>query len=521
MTGYSKNEVIGRSPRFLQGPKTSREERRRIRNALQSRAAVCAELINYRKDGTEYWLEATIAPVLNQHGDTTHFVSVQRDVTQRKASINEIERLAFYDQLTGLPNRRLLLDRLQHQLEHMRRKECYSALMMIDLDDFKLLNDTLGHDMGDLLLQQVACRLEGVVKRSNTVARLGGDEFVIVLEDLDEQESKAAAAAETIAEKILAVFKHSFYLENAEHYCTPSIGITLFHEGTDDPTTLFKRADVAMYQAKAAGRNTARFFDPQTQAEVNARIKLEHDLRLALVKEEFELHYQPQADMQGRIIGAEALVRWADPQRGLITPAEFIPLAEETGFISQLGQWILSHACKRLQRWTDDPLTRHLSLSVNISAIQFRHPDFVSTVIQIIQATGIDPTKLKLEVTESMLIERLDEAIVKMNTLKERGVQFALDDFGTGYSSLSYLRQLPLDQIKIDQTFVAGVLANEHDAAITSTIISLGRILGLEVVAEGVETEGQRDFLTASGCHGYQGFLFSKPVTPSHFPVSA
>lgn len=517
LTGYRKEEVLGRSPRFMQGTKTNREQRDRIRQALASRASVAVELISYRKDGSEFWLEAMISPVINQSGKVTHFVAVLRDITQRKATEGEIERLAFYDQLTGLPNRRLLMDRLQHELEHVRRTGIYGALMIIDLDHFKTLNDTLGHDMGDLLLQQVARRLEGVVRRSNTVARLGGDEFVVMLENLGKEQMKAVSYAETVAEKILLVFGHNFHLAGAEYRCTPSIGITLFHAHLTDATILFKRADIAMYQAKTLGRNRARFFDPQMQADVDARNKLEHDLRTALARQEFELYYQPQANMEGRVIGAEALLRWNRPRHGIVEPDFFLPLAEETGFIAQLGQWVLLHACRRLQSWSEDPRTAHLSLSVNISPVQFRHPDFVSQVMQIIENTGASPHKLKLEVTESALIERLEDTVLKMKHLKERGIHFSLDDFGTGYSSLSHLRSLPIDQMKIDQTFVAGIENNEHQAAITGTIITLGKILGLDVIAEGVETARQRDALAARGCQTYQGYLFSAPVSSSQF----
>lgn len=518
LTGYDRTEVVGRSPRFLQGPKTSRQQLAYIRSALGSRAAVSSELINYRKDGSEFWLELNISPVVGEGSKVTHFVSVQRDITQRKVAECEIERLAFYDQLTGLPNRRLLLDRLQHDLENVRRTGAYGALMFIDLDQFKKLNDTCGHQTGDLLLQQVARRLEGVVRRSNTVARLGGDEFVVMLEDLGRDEAKAVSCTELVAEKILSVFTHNFDLAGSEYHCTPSVGVTLFHAELTDPTQLFKRADLAMYQAKAAGRNAVRFFDPETQAMVDARMRLEQDLHSALENQEFELYYQPQADTQGRIFGAEALLRWSSPERGIVRPSAFLPLAEETGFITQLGQWVLVRACEQLYGWSTDPRTADLSLSVNISALQFRHPDFVMNVLRAIRSTGANPERLKLEVTESVFIERVDDAIQKMRTLRDCGIQFALDDFGTGYSSLSYLRQLPLNQLKIDQSFIAEIDTNNHDAAIAGTIVGLARVLGLDVIAEGVETQNQLDILAANGCHRYQGFFFSRPVRHSNFP---
>ena len=516
-TGYSSDEVLGRSPRMLQGPKTQREELHRIRVALERKMPVAAEIINYTKSGKEFWTEINIVPVADATGNTTHFAAIQRDVTQRKAAEREIERLAFYDPLTRLPNRRLLMDRLRHALDVAARNGHMGALLFIDLDNFKSLNDTLGHDSGDLLLKQIARRLEACVRKSNTVARLGGDEFVIMLEDLSENQWEAAAQAELVAEKALGSFHEPFRLGDNDYHSSPSIGVALFDSERSDVDELLKRADLAMYQAKASGRNTIRFFDPQMQAAVNARVALERDLRRSLQQQDFVLHYQPQTDGHGKVTGAEALIRWMHPQRGMIYPGTFIALAEETGLITRLGQWVLETACAQLVAWSTQPAGETLNVAVNVSARQFRHPDFVKQALAVIDSSGANPHNLKLELTESVLLENLDDTIAKMSTLKSHGIGFSLDDFGTGYSSLAYLKRLPLDQLKIDQSFVKDVLHDANDAAIARTIVALGQTLGLDVIAEGVETEGQRSFLAENGCHFYQGNLFSRPLPAEQF----
>lgn len=448
-------------------------------------------------------------------------VGAIQDITERKAAAGEIEHLAFYDPLTGLPNRRLLLDRLKQALASSTRSQRYGALLFIDLDNFKVLNDTLGHHIGDLLLQQVARRLVTCVREGDTVARLGGDEFVLMLEDLSENPQEAATQTETVGEKILATLNQPYQLDGHQCHSTPSIGITLFadHQGTVDE--LMKRADLAMYQAKAAGRNTLRFFDPVMQAEVTTRAALEADLREALLQGQFLLYYQAQVDGEGRLTGAEALLRWQHPQLGLVSPLEFIPLAEETGLILPLGLWVMQTACAQLAAWATRPEMAHLTIAVNVSARQLHHADFVAQVLGVLAHSGAQPHRLKLELTESLLVKDVEGVIAKMTALKAHGVGFSLDDFGTGYSSLSYLKRLPLEQLKIDQGFVRNILTDSNDAAIAKMVVALAESLGLAVIAEGVELKAQSDYLALQGCHAYQGYLYGRPLPMLEFEESA
>jgi diguanylate cyclase (GGDEF)-like protein len=437
----------------------------------------------------------------------------------RKSAENEIQSLAFYDPLTHLPNRRLLLDRLRQALASSTRSGREGALLFIDLDNFKTLNDTLGHDIGDLLLQQVADRLTSSVREGDTVARLGGDEFVVMLEDLSEQDLEAAAQTEVIGEKILATLNQLYQLGTHDHHSTPSIGITLFNDHQRDIEELLKQADIAMYQAKKSGRNAMRFFDPQMQETINARAVLENELHIALENHQFKLYYQIQVDAFQRPMGAEALIRWVHPERGLVPPAQFIPLAEETGLILPIGQWVLETACAQIKAWQQDELTRDFILAVNVSAKQFRQANFVAQVQAIVYRYAINPKLLKLELTESLLLENIEDTIANMIELKEIGVQFSLDDFGTGYSSLQYLKRLPLDQLKIDQSFIRDLASDSSDRAIVRTIIAMARGLNLDVIAEGVEMEDQRHSLLDKGCTHFQGYLFSRPITIEQFEV--
>ena len=387
----------------------------------------------------------------------------------------------------------------------------------MDMDNFKILNDTQGHDIGDMLLIEVARRLRVSVRETDTVARLGGDEFVVILQGLGSSELLAANQAEDIAEKIVATLSETYFLGKHEHHSSVSIGVGLFHGRGTTVDELLKRADTAMYQAKSAGRNAVRFFETDMQRAVESRAMMEKALRQALAKNELQLYYQMQVDREQRIVGAEALLRWINEERGFVSPAQFIPLAEESGLILPIGLWVLETACRQLSLWQGHPSTRHLQLAVNVSARQFRQTNFVAQVGEILQKHGIDPTRLKLELTESIVLNDVEETVQRMLALKQFGVQFSMDDFGTGYSSLSYLKQLPLNQIKIDQSFVRDIVIDKSDAIIVKTIIDMSLNFNLEVIAEGVETEEQLEILRQNGCQAFQGYLFSKAVPLTEF----
>jgi diguanylate cyclase (GGDEF)-like protein/PAS domain S-box-containing protein len=470
------------------------------------------EMQRVRADGDLIWVSISGAPIFNSRGVFSGYRGTGREISARKQAEADIERLAFFDALTGLPNRRLLIDRLTQAVAASARHASYGALLFIDLDNFKVLNDTRGHHMGDELLKQVASRLTECVRVVDTVARLGGDEFVVMLEELGDSEMESGAQAEAVGKKVLAALNRHFDLAGQAHHSSPSIGVTLFFDRQQSVDELLQRADLAMYQSKAAGRNTLRFFDPVMQAAASARAALEIDLRHGLEHQEFLLYYQPVVDPDGKMTGVEALLRWAHPARGMVSPTEFIPVAEQAGLILPLGQWVLAQACAQLVAWNGSATTRRLTMAVNVSARQFRHPEFTSQLLELLRLSGANPYRLKLELTESMLLSDFDDVIVKMGELRSIGVNFALDDFGTGYSSLSYLKRLPLDQLKIDQSFVRDVLTDPNDAAIARTILSLARSLDLGVVAEGVETAGQRDFLLQCGCKAFQGYFFGRPV---------
>ncbi|HIJ61875.1 MAG TPA: EAL domain-containing protein [Rhodospirillaceae bacterium] len=516
MTGFSAAEVVGQTPRLFKSGRHDAAFYAGMWNALGQTGAWQGEIWDRRKNGEVYPKWLSIKAVTGADGRVSHYVAIHTDITERKAAEEQIKNLAFYDPLTQLPNRRLFMDRLHQALSASIRNGREGALLFLDLDKFKLLNDTLGHDKGDLLLQQVAVRLTTCIREIDTVARLGGDEFIVLLGDLSENSEEAAAQAKLVGEKILAAVSRPYLLAGHDCRSTPSVGITLFGDKRDSIDDLLKQADIAMYQAKAAGRSTLRFFDPDLQATVQAHSAMIEDLRLGLKFGQFSLYYQPQVE-NGRIIGAEALIRWQHPERGLVAPADFIPLAEETGLILPLGQWVLESACARIFAWADRPGMADLTVAVNVSAHQLRQHNFVEEVLSAVDRTNADPHKLKLELTESMLIDNIEDVITKMNALKSYGIRFSLDDFGTGYSSLSYLKRLPLGQLKIDRSFVTDVLNDANDAAIAQTIVALGQTLGLKVIAEGVETEAQRDFLAEHGCNAYQGYLFSRPVPVEEF----
>ena len=458
---------------------------------------------------------------LAQMGGENVVLFMVQDITIRKQSEEEIHRLAFYDSLTLLPNRRLLHERLLQSMSISTRSGKYGALMFLDMDNFKAINDTQGHDIGDLLLKEVASRLTRNVREGDTVARLGGDEFVVALESLSGNPHEAAAQSEIIAEKIRSELSQPYQIGGIEHHSSPSIGVSLFCGHQNSLDEVLKQADLAMYQAKAGGRNMVCFFDPAMQAEMENRAKLEKDLRASLRLEQLHLYYQMQVDDSGLIIGAEALIRWQHPQRGMISPAQFIPLAEEIGMIIPIGDWVIEQACTQLKIWEMDPVMCKIKVSVNVSPRQLSQPYFVEQVKDAIEKIGIRASSLKLELTESFILNDMEDAIEKMQELRRIGINFAMDDFGTGYSSLSYLKRLPLEQLKIDQSFVRDIANDKNSNVMVRTIINIASNFGLTVVAEGVETDEQLAFLRQYGCHTFQGYLFGKPVPVTEFELLA
>lgn len=520
VTGYLPEEVIGRQSSMFRSGRQDDAFYVAMWEHINREGIWQGEIWNKRKNGEIYPGYLSISAIKNERGEVTNYVSTLNDITERKAAAEEIENLAFYDPLTSLPNRRLLIDRLNQAIAVSKRSGKGGALLFLDLDHFKTLNDTLGHDLGDILLQEVSKRLTKCVREGDTVARLGGDEFVVMLEDLSAHSIEAAMQVEHIGHKILDALNRPYQLDTHEYHSTPSIGIALFSDHGETQEELLKHADIAMYQAKKAGRNTLRFFDPDMQETINSRAALEAELRKALERKQFELYYQMQVDNEGYPLGAEVLIRWVHPARGLVSPFHFIPLAEETGLILPIGEWVLNTACAQISRWQQHSHTQHLTLSVNVSAKQFRQPDFVSQVKRAVERHGINPMLLKLELTESMLLDQIELTIDTMNALKDIGVRFSLDDFGTGYSSLQYLKKLPLYQLKIDQSFVRDIAEDISDQAIVRTIIAMAQTLNLNVIAEGVETEQQRKLLHLNGCNTYQGYLFAKPVPIGEFEES-
>jgi diguanylate cyclase (GGDEF)-like protein/PAS domain S-box-containing protein len=515
-TGYSADEAVGQTPRLLKSGRHDADFYRRMWESIGQTGAWRGEIWDRNKDGRDYPKMLSISAV--KSGDVvTHYVGSHIDISEHKAAEDAIKHLAFFDQLTGLPNRRLLLDRLRHALAFSARSGSGGALLFLDLDNFRTINETMGHNVGDLLLQQVALRLETCVRKSDSVARLGGDEFVVLLEGLSDEMFEVAAQTKIVGEKILAALNKPYHIASLSHRSTPSIGIVLFGDQKLPVDELLKQADIAMYQAKQDGRNTLRFFDQQMQDAVTARATLESELATALENQQFQLFYQVQMDSSRKPQGAEALIRWMHPERGLIFPAEFIPLAEETGLILPIGQWVLETACAQLKLWQMEEITRDLVLSVNVSSQQFRQHDFVDQVVSVVRRLDVDATRLKLELTESLLLDDIEATIANMNALKELGIRFSMDDFGTGYSSLQYLKRLPLDQIKIDQSFVRDIVTSSSDNAIVQTIIAMAKSLNMSVIAEGVETKQQRQLILDGGCTDYQGYLFGKPMPIEEF----
>jgi diguanylate cyclase (GGDEF)-like protein/PAS domain S-box-containing protein len=516
LLGYEREEMIGRTSVEL-GCWVGTKDRLNMLEALRQKSCVRDLKVRYRrKNGELFWIQ--ISSTLLEIEGVACLLSLVRNISDAKAAEDEIRSLAFYDPLTHLPNRRLLMDRLRQVLAGSNRKDPKHALLLVGLDHFKTLNDSLGHDTGDLLLQEVSRRILLCVRDADTVARLGGDEFAILLDDLGSVPEEAAARAEFLGRKILAAVSKPHLLAGREWHTTCSIGINVFGDQVDVVNEVLPQADIAMDQAKAAGRNTIRFFAPALQAAINARASMEVDLRRAIKTQEFRLYYQPQID-RGNLTGAEALIRWIHPAHGVVPPGSFIPLAETTGLILPLGKWALETACRQIAAWSDRTETANLTVAVNISAREFRQPNFIEQVLSALYRTGANPQRLKLELTESMLVENIEAVIATMTELRSHGLRFSLDDFGTGYSSLAYLRRLPLDQLKIDRSFVRDMLVDVASGAIAQTIISLGRVMGLPVIAEGVETEEQRDFLAGLGCNSFQGYLFSRPLPLEEFEL--
>jgi diguanylate cyclase (GGDEF)-like protein/PAS domain S-box-containing protein len=516
LLGYELEEMVGKTSVEL-GCWAGARDRQNMLEAVRQKSGVTDVKVRYRrKNGELFWIQFSTTVI--EIAGVPCLLSIVRNISDAKAAEDEIRSLAFYDHLTRLPNRRLLMDRLCQVLAAENRKNRRHALLLVGLDHFKTLNDSLGHETGDLLLQEVSRRLLSCVREADTVARLGGDEFAVILDGLSSVPEQAAAQAENVGRKILAAVSKPHLLAGREWHSTCSIGVNVFGNQLDAVNEVLPRADIAMDQAKTAGRNTIRLFAPALQVAVNARASMEVDLRHAIKTQQFQLYYQPQID-HGNLVGVEALIRWIHPERGLVAPDRFIPLAEATGLILPLGKWALETACEQIATWCDRMEIPDLSVAVNISAREFRQPNFVEQVLSALYQTGANPRRLKLELTESMLVDDVEAVIATMTELRSHGIRFSLDDFGTGYSSLAYLRRLPLDQLKIDRSFVRDMLVDVTSGAIAQTIISLGKVMGLPVIAEGVETEEQRDFLAGLGCHTFQGYLFSKPLPLEEFEL--
>ncbi|WP_373295237.1 EAL domain-containing protein [Undibacterium macrobrachii] len=511
-TGYSRAEAIGRNLEMLYGPNSDIHEVHRIRSAMSTRQAIRSEIISYTKSQEEFWLEVDIRPINDQQGKCTHYVAIERDITDRKKAELDIYRLAFFDVLTGLPNRRLLRDRMGVQLANAQRTGNYSAVLFIDLDHFKTINDARGHATGDLLLVEVASRLNQLLREVDTVARIGGDEFVVLVDSLDPHIEVAGKLALTIAEKVRHALSQDFILNGQVYSSSCSIGVSLMPKAGQKADDLLRESDTAMYRAKSAGRNQIAFFEGNMQIEVEQRLTLERDLAKALEQNELQMVMQAQVNKDAQAVGAELLMRWNSKTRGMVSPALFIPLAEESGLIVKIGDWVLSEACTILKRLHANGF--QFPLSINVSPKQFRQKDFVEKVRLILEQHQVSGEYLIFEVTEGLFIDNLPETISRMNMLADLGIRFSIDDFGTGYSSLNYLKRLPLYELKIDKSFVQDVPGDANGMAIVVSVLSMAKQFGLKVVAEGVETIEQANYLIENDCDSMQGFLYSRPTSP-------
>ncbi|MBI5005795.1 MAG: EAL domain-containing protein [Nitrosomonadales bacterium] len=516
ITGYSQEEVLGKNPRFLSSGRHDRAFYQQMWDVINEQGRWSGEMWDRRKDGGIYPKWLTITSV-KYRGEVTHYVAVFVDITERKKAEEEIKNLAFFDPLTGLPNRRLLLDRLHLALGQSARSENFGALMFLDLDHFKVLNDTKGHEYGDKLLVEVARRLNTCVRETDTVARFGGDEFIVLLEGLSLDQNDAVGQAGRIAEKMRDALSQPYQLGEEQYQTSPSIGVVLFRGDLVTTEELLKQADLAMYKAKERGRNMVCFFEASMQALLESRTLLENALRQALPNGELELFYQLQTNEAKELLGAEVLLRWRSAVLGIVSPAEFIPMAEKTKLILPIGHWVLETACRQLKAWEKHPVLASKHLAVNISPVQFHQPDFVRRVMDVLDVSGADPRLLELELTENLVLEDVQEATRKMDALKAIGVRFSMDDFGTGYSSLQYIKRLPIDQLKIDQSFVRDILTDPGDAMMVQTIAGMAHNFGFDVIAEGVETQEQLAPLILRGCVSFQGYLFSKPLPLAAF----
>ncbi|MFH1603408.1 MAG: EAL domain-containing protein, partial [Pseudomonadota bacterium] len=507
ITGYSSQEVLGRNARLLQGADLAQPELLTIRAALRDGHPCHVVLRNYRKDGSMYWNELYISPVRNDAGTVTHHIGVHSDITSAKTHQDELARQANHDSLTGLPNRNLLRDRIERACARTQRYGDFAAVAFLDLDNFKVVNDSLGHSVGDQLLRAVGIRLESSLRAMDTVARLGGDEFVLVLSD-----HKSAQSVSSELQRIVESFSQSFAVDGKEVFITASVGVALYPQDAKDPESLMKYAELAMYRAKESGRNSYQLYTTELQHSVTERLALESKLRRALERGEFSLHYQPQVDLRSnRIFGCEALIRWNQPDLGTVSPAKFIPLAEETGLIVPIGEWVLRTASLQCKAWQNAGLPT-ITMAVNISARQFREKDLLQVVAKILAESGLDPSQLELEVTESVIMHDAQNVVANLQAFRNMGVKLSVDDFGTGYSSLSYLKRFPVDRLKIDQSFVRDITTDADDVAIAQAVITLGHTMDLRVIAEGVETLEQLAFLRLHHCDEIQGYLFGKPM---------